>query len=124
MSVTVRPATGADFEAFDRPLPPFRVRAWAAEIDGRVIGLGGLGFPPGGPPLAWVDIDEEARGYPVALHKTGRAFMAYVRELGIPRVVATCDPQSEAANRWLRRLGFTDTGLLADDRKVYAWSIS
>lgn len=124
MSVTIRPATADDYLAQCGEEPPARVRAWAAEVDGRLIGVGGVCLPPGLPPVAFVDISEEARRYPVALHKTGLRFMSQVKHWGLKTVIATCDDESETANRWLVRLGFIDTGNVSDGRRIYKWSTS
>jgi hypothetical protein len=34
-------------------------------------------------------------------------------------VAATTDPDSEVANRWIARLGFVDTGVVVDGKKVH-----
>lgn len=122
MSVTIRPATADDYLQQCGETPPARVRAWAAEVDGKLIGVGGVCLPPGLPPVAFVDIAEEARRYPVALHKTGLRFMAQVRHWGITRVVATTEVGNETQERWLQRLGFTSDGAEADGKKVHTWS--
>lgn len=122
MSVTIRPATADDYEKQCGTVPPARVRAWAAEVDGKLIGIGGICLPPGLPPVAFVDISEEARNYPVALHKTGLRFMEQVKRWGIPRVVATTDAGNETQDRWIRRLGFTSDGTETDGKKVHTWS--
>ena len=54
--VVVRPATADDFIAFTGSLPHCRTRAWVGEIDGRIIGMGGVAYPPDGPvPVMWAD---------------------------------------------------------------------
>lgn len=120
MRVTLRPARPADFaQVTGRPLP-HRVQAIAAVIDdgadGRVIGIGGLGFRDG-IAIAFVDMLPEARRYPVAIHRAGLAAMALIRRSGLPRVVAEADADNPAAARWLERLGFRRHA-----RGAYVWT--
>jgi RimJ/RimL family protein N-acetyltransferase len=120
MSVTVRPATAADFEAFCADRPPFRVLAWTAEHDGRIIGIGGLTFPPGSVPFVFTEFGDEARALPVALHKTGLRFMQAAKAMGMKRVRATTEADFEAGARWLERLGFVEVAM-TDNQKVFEW---
>ena len=101
--------------------PPHRCRAYAVKKDGRVIGIGGLGFPAGGPVILWADITDELRALPVTLHKVGKRSIADAIPLGIKRVYATTDQGFAAAERWIKRLGFTDTGEVIDGKKVHVW---
>src|SRR5258708_34795526 len=68
---------------------PYRIRAITALIDDRVIGMGGIAFPPDGPAIAFVQLapssreetvcasepaaasNPDARRYPVALPRAG-----------------------------------------------------
>jgi hypothetical protein len=72
----------------------------------KVIGIGGIAFPPDGPVWAFVQQAPEAKKYPVAFHRAGLMAMKMIREWGVREVVATADADNEAAVRWLRRLGF------------------
>jgi hypothetical protein len=76
----------------------------------KVIGIGGIAFPPDGPVWAFVQQAPEAKKYPVAFHRAGLMAMKMIRESGVREVVATADADNEAAVRWLRRLGF-DAGV-------------
>jgi hypothetical protein len=112
--ITLRPTVPADLpHVIGEPLP-WRIRAVTALADDRVIGLGGVAFPPGGPAIAFVQLAPapagsapEARRYPVAFHRAGLMAMAMIRASGVATVIATADPGHAAAVRWLHRLGFT-----------------
>jgi hypothetical protein len=122
--VTLRPAILADLpHVIGEPLP-YRIRAITALIDDRVIGMGGIAFPPDGPAIAFVQLAPssreetvcasepaaaslpEARRYPVAFHRAGLMAMEMIRRSRVPQVVATADARSDTAVRWLKRLGF------------------
>jgi RimJ/RimL family protein N-acetyltransferase len=116
--ITLRPTIPADLpHVIGEPLP-CRIRAVTALADDRVIGLGGIAFPPHGPAIAFVQLAPppedgagvpEARRYPVAFHRAGLAAMAMMRASGVAQVVATADAGNAAAVRWLKRLGFEET---------------
>jgi len=146
--VTLRPTIPADLpDVIGEPLP-YRIRAITALVDGRVIGMGGIAFPPDGPVIAFVQLapsrpargassedgavchDDRATGaipeakrYPVAFHRAGLMAMAMIRASQAKQVVATADAGSDVAVRWLKRLGFKP----ADDQRIegkllFIWS--
>lgn len=118
-SPLIRHATLADFqEIIGEPLP-FRVRAFAVEHDGKLLGIGGLAYLPNGTVGAFVHATEGARPYRIAMHKAGLRTMEEARKLGLRRVVALAEPGIEPAVRWLERLGFHPT--VVDGETVYAW---
>jgi hypothetical protein len=104
--VTIRPTIPSDLAAvIDEPLP-FRIRAYTALLGDTVLGVGGVAFPGDGLPIAFVQQSPEAKSYPVSFHRAGLMAMRMIEETGVREVMATCDPQSPAAIRWLERLGF------------------
>ncbi len=111
-AVTLRPATEADFIAMFGARPRYRARALAAEIDGRLVGLGGLALVMPGEACTcefWVCFmraTDEFRARPVVLHRAGLRMMDEARRLRIRRLVALAEPGIEPAERWLRRFGF------------------
>ena len=128
--VTLRPTIAADLpHVIGEPLP-YRIRAITALVDDRVIGMGGIAFPPQGPAIAFVQLapsssnqdgtvchDDhaaksipEARRYPVAFHRAGLMAMEMIRMSEARQVVATADADSDVAVRWLKRLGFKPAG--------------
>jgi hypothetical protein len=120
--ITLRPTIPADLpHVIGEPLP-CRIRAITALADDRVIGLGGIAFPPHGPAVAFVQLAPapdggggparyaagipEARRYPIAFHRAGLMAMEMFRASGAAQVIATADAGSATAVRWLKRLGF------------------
>ena len=104
----IRPTTRADCEAFYGKALPYRIKAYTGLIDGEVVAIGGLGFPPEGPAIGFADLKDIARQWPYAveLHRFARRVIAEAKAAGVPRIVAKADTSIEAAARWLRRLGF------------------
>jgi hypothetical protein len=121
--ITLRPTIPADLpHVVGEPLP-YRIRAITALAGERIIGMGGIAFPPVGPAIAFVQLvpsaEErdgrkpdgaagipEARRYPIAFHRAGLMAMKMIRASDAAQVVATADAGSAAAVRWLKRLGF------------------
>lgn len=119
--VVLRYATAADIARMtDEPLP-CRIRAFAAELDGELLGIGGLAYLPTGVVGAWLQMHEGSRRYAVALHRAGLRVLDEARRLGIRRLVAMAEPGVEPAERWLRRLGFEET--IVDGKQVFVWQI-
>ena len=114
----------ATLKDFDEP-PLYRVRAWVALKDGQKIGIGGLGFPPGMPVVIWAELTDELRKHPVSLHKIGLMGMREARAMGVRYMIATTAVGFEAAERWIARLGFVETGEIqlenSTGKKVHAW---
>lgn len=112
MRVILRPTRLADLAAVIAEPLPFRIKALAAVLlddDGseqKILGVGGLCFPPSGLPIAFVQQAPEAKNYPFAFHRAGKAAIRMMEESGIREAVATCDIDNLAAGRWLARLGF------------------
>ena len=104
----IRPTTKADCEAFYGKALPYRIKAYTGLIDDEVVAIGGLGFPPEGPAIAFADMKDVARQWPYAveLHRFARRVIAEAKAAGVPRIVAKADTSIEAAARWLKRLGF------------------
>ena len=100
-------------------MPDYRTRAWVGEVNGRIVGMGGICYPPHAvAPVVWADLTDEVRGYPVALHKQGLSFL---KTLDHPRLMCMADSAIEAAPRWLKRLGFTPTGIVTDDGEAFIY---
>lgn len=104
--VTIRPATADDFLEIDGKVPPVRAWALAGDVDGRCIGVGGIGSYPDGERVAFLRLRPEARNYPVALYKVALRTIVKARADGYPRLLALSDGGVEAAERFLLRLGF------------------
>jgi hypothetical protein len=108
LSFRIAPTTKADCEAFYGKELPYRIKAYTGFIDDEVVAIGGLGFPPEGPTIGFADMKETARQWPYAveLHRFARRVIKEAKEAGVPRIVASADTSIEAAERWLKRLGF------------------
>lgn len=120
MRVVLRPTVAADLPlCIGEPLP-HRIRAITAVAGDRVIGIGGIGYRPDGSVIAFVQMDDEARKYPAAIHRAGVMAMAMIRDTGVPLVVAEAQPGNPAAERWLLRLGFKPTEI--SGHKAFVWT--
>lgn len=120
MAVVVRPVRPGDFDAFFEKPPPVRVRGYAGVDGDEVVAVGGIACCGDGVFQAFFDVkgDELRKRYPVTLYKAARRLLADARAMGIPRVVAFPSPGVEAAERFLRRLGFAPL----DDGPMFVWS--
>lgn len=122
--VTICPTRPDDLHHVIGESLPYRIRALTVEIDGKVMGIGGLGFPPDGPVVAFVQQAPEAKRYPVTFHRAGLAAMAMIREGGYARVVATVSTDDDSALRWIKRLGFREAGAEFQDvpnKLIFVW---
>ena len=122
-TVRLRPAIAADLpEIIGEPLP-FRIRAITVLADDRVIGMGGIAFPPHGPVIAFVQQTADAKGYPVAFHRAGLLAMRMIRDAGIMQAIATTDRDSPVAIRWIERLGFARSAVQPfADKLLFEWN--
>ena len=121
--VRLRPTIAADLpHVIGEPLP-FRIRAITMLVDNRVVGLGGIAFPPHSPVIAFVQQTGEARKYPVAFHRAGLLAMRMVRDSGLRHIVATTARDSPRAIRWIERLGFARAAVQPLPEKwLYEWT--
>jgi RimJ/RimL family protein N-acetyltransferase len=121
--VRLRPAIASDLpDIIGEPLP-CRIRAITVLADDRVIGMGGIAFPPYGPAIAFVQQTAEAKNHPVAFHRAGLLAMQMIRDAGIMQVVATTDRDNPTAIRWIRRLGFVTSAVQPFEHKLlFEWN--
>lgn len=115
-SVELVPTVAADFVAVDGH-PNIRTRSVTAKIDGKVVGVGGIGYVQDGSVVCFAFISEELRKHKMALHKAGLKVIADAKRDGIKRLIAEASPHS-AAVRWLERYGFKPVG------KVYVLELN
>lgn len=119
--VTFRPARREDIAALqgDSPLP-YRVQAIAGEVDGRVIGIGGLVFRPDG---VWASImlTDEARRYKLAMHRAALMTLAMAERAGIRTLYASAEDGRAGAVAWLERLGFTREPASSAAGDLFVW---
>lgn len=110
--IELTPATEADcreamrmFSGQERPIP-MRVAAIAGRMDGKLLGVGGILFRPDGFRVAFLDVGDEGRRYPVALHKAALKVIEMAKQAKVRRLVATSFGMHPKSPRWLIRLGF------------------
>lgn len=108
-SVEIVPACPADFTAMDAA-PNIRTRSLTARIDGRVVGVGGIGYVRDGSVVCFAFITEELRKNKIALHKAGLKVIADAKRDGIKRLIAQASADVPSAVRWLERYGFKSLG--------------
>ncbi len=120
--VTIRTTQPEDLAAVVGEPLPFRIRALTVLDGDKVLGVGGIGFPPHGSPIAFVQQAPDAHKYPVSFHRAGLAAMRLIRESGVAEVISTADPDSPRAIRWLERLGFVRAPLQTiPGRILFVW---
>lgn len=111
----VRPATRDDIEAFsDLPDKP-TLRAWAGEVDGKIVALGGFAFSHGRW-FGFVDLTDEARKHKFTIARAAKMVLSEAKRQGIKFIYAEADPNEPGARRWLASLGFT-----VDPRTLYLY---
>lgn len=121
MRCELRPTTREDVERFLPGRLTWRIRGITAHVGDRIIGIGGLAYLPDGTVAAFTELSDEARKYPVSLHRAGLRTMAMAKEAGHRCIVALADEFQPAAERWLERLGFVPT--IVDGVKVYTCQV-
>lgn len=108
----IRPATKEDVARATAHLygqektPPVRVLAYVGEVDGRVICVGGVAFYADGQRIAFCDIDDEGRKYPLSLHRGAKMAIAAAHRFGVRKIIVCQKGMHEKTPRWLAHLGF------------------
>lgn len=105
----VRPATVQDLIEYTGSLPPCQIRAMAAEIDGKVVGIAGLAFLRNGAVLAFMNAEDAVREHRVKLFRNARRFMRDMAGRGLSKINAVKSDDIAAAERFLKHLGFSHT---------------
>lgn len=121
MKSEIRPSQPGDYETITGEPLPFRSRALTALVDGKIVGMGGLAYLKDGTIAAFTEITDEARKYPILIHKTGLKAMQEARRTGVKRVVAIADDDIGQACKWLSRLGFKPE--IFDETEVWIWQV-
>lgn len=117
--VEFRRATKGDLVAFYGAPPGPTVRAWVGIIEGKIAGIGGLRYLPGGIPAeVFMDLTPLARKHPRAIVRACRFVLHELR--GIPaRVIA--DPDEPKSGRLLAKMGLTLVGTRAGLEVFSTW---
>lgn len=103
--VKIRPATREDIDTFSDLKNKPTIKAYVGEIDGEIVGIGGLAFSQGRW-FGFCDLTDKARGHKMTIARMGKRIMADAREMGIRFVYAQADQNEPTALRWLTSLGF------------------
>lgn len=119
---TIRPATREDIDQLVSESLPYRVRAYAVEDNGKLLGVGGFAYQPNDVVAAFVLKAPGAERYKLALHRAGLMAMAEAKKSGYRRIVALAEKTNPAAERWLARLGFKQ--VMVDNEKAWIWEAS
>ena len=113
----VRVASKEDIEAYSDMAPKPTLKAWAGEVDGEIVALGGIAFAKGRW-FAFCDLKEGAKDYPMTIMRTAKKVFEYAREKNIRFVYAEADPDEPKAVRWMESLGFQ---LDPRSQHLYRW---
>jgi len=121
--LVIRRATSEDIVAWcamvgSDPAGKPSARAWVGEVDGRLIGLGGLALA-GGRWFAFLDLSPEGRTHKIALMRLAIRILDEARKDGIRFVYADRNPDEPKAQAWLTRLGFE---IDPRSQHYYRWS--
>lgn len=113
----IRPATRGDIEAYASKPNAQTVRAFVGDLDGKIIAIGGIATVKGRH-YAFLDLDEEARGYKMHIMRTALRMMQDASSRGVRFIFAEADQGEPKSDAWLKRLGFE-----ADPRSshLYRW---
>ena|SRR5688572_18600318 len=101
----LRWATPEDIDAFYGKRPPQTVRALVLEIDGIVMGIGGLTSEVG-QVVAFIDLKPEAKKYKKSLVRAlWTGYEKLMRGNKVP-IIAVADPNEPTAEGLLKHFGF------------------
>lgn len=112
MTPELRPATRADISAAfthlygEERAVPVRVFGYTGSVGGKVLAVGGIAIYPNGARIAFCDISDEGRRYPLSLHRGAKIVLEQARKMGIKRIGVHLDDNHEKTPNWLKHLGF------------------
>jgi RimJ/RimL family protein N-acetyltransferase len=122
-TVRLRPTIASDLPAIIGEPLPFRIRAITVLVDDRVIGMGGMAYPPNAPVIAFVQQTADAKRYRLTFHRAGLQAMRMIADSGVMQVIATTDRNNPTAIRWIERLGFVRSAVQPlGDRLLFEWN--
>ena len=109
-SVQIRTATAQDARKFYGQDPVYSFRGIAAELNGDIVGLGGLYFEDG-KPVVFSEIRDAMRPHKKAIAKATRMLMQMLDDLGRSAYAFAC-PNEPTSGYLLAKLGFKPTGMV------------
>lgn len=104
----IRDATAADMRAMFPDHPVLTFKGLVVELDGEVIGIGGVCYQQGHP-VAFSDLRDALRNHKKTLAKACRMLVNLFDKIG-GRVYAVACPTEPTAPYLLAKLGFAPTG--------------
>lgn len=113
---TLRPSRSGDFEAlYGEPLR-FTIKAQTAEIDGQIVGIGGIAYIEGQPVL-FSRMTDALRPHKKFIVRCARMAAVMAREA---RAAAIANPNERLSCKLLERIGLIWQGT-APEGEVYAY---
>lgn len=109
-SVQIRQATVQDAREFYGQDPVYSFRGYAAELNGDIVGLGGVYFEDG-KPVVFSEIRDAMRPHKKAIAKATRMLMRMLDDLGRSAYAFAC-PTEPTSGYLLAKLGFKPTGMV------------
>lgn len=103
--IAIRPATAEDIARFSDMANKPSIRAWVAEQDGRLLGMGGIALAKGRW-FGFVDVTDEMLAHKITLARAAIRFLDEVKRSGVRFIYAEVSPHEPGAGRWLESLGF------------------
>lgn len=92
-------------------------------VDGKVIAVGGIAIYPNGGRVAFCNISDEGRRYPLSLHRGAKMVLQEAKKFGIKRIVVEADGRNhDKTPAWIARLGFVPT-VVAEGRPAFVLEI-
>lgn len=123
MTPIIRPANPGDYEAFSGEPQRWTGRSVVMEYQGRVLGIGSIVYQRGSLPGVRMEMSDEARRFPVSIHRAGKMLIAMAERTGIPAMAAIRDAGEKNSAKWLASLGFTQAGT-CEEGEVWIWQRS
>jgi hypothetical protein len=114
----IRPATIEDIETVVGKRPPYSTRAWAVDIDDKVVCVSGVQFTPYNH-IVFSDIIEYADIPKMTVWRATLDVWQKIRELD-KDLVAYCTGEFLNSGPYLERLGFTRCNDI-EEMEVYRW---
>ena len=110
----IRPCTAEDLQKYFDGKFPWTARALVFDLDGEILGLGGI-YYTNRIPMAFSDFKEELKEHPITMARGAIEIMKIVKT---KMCFAIADKRYEGAPKLLERLGFVHIR-----EGIYQWQI-
>lgn len=117
-SPEIRTATARDIEAFYGERPPFTMRALVADLDGEIIGIGGVAYYPN-KIVAFSEIKPKFRKYKKTIYKAAKMVCKIVDKYGASALAISSESEKNSGEL-LARMGFVHIGKTSQG-DIYQW---